>query len=80
VLARAGKIDDAKAAYTKSAELDPPNAEPRGATLESVCTTRTGSATPSKPLQKSADLDPKNAQTWYLLEASLVYKMTHEKK
>jgi Flp pilus assembly protein TadD len=29
-----------------------------------------------EPLQKSSQLDPNNAQTWYLLGASLVYKMT----
>jgi len=40
VLARAGKIEEAKAAYTKSAELDPPNAAPRGAILASACTTQ----------------------------------------
>jgi len=32
-----------------------------------------------EPLQKSAELDPKNPQTWYLLGASLVYKMTRRK-
>jgi Flp pilus assembly protein TadD len=32
-----------------------------------------------EPLKKSAELDPKNAQTWYLLGASLVYKMTTKK-
>jgi len=31
------------------------------------------------PLKKSADLEPKNPQTWYLLGASLVYKMTTKK-
>jgi Flp pilus assembly protein TadD len=32
-----------------------------------------------EPFQKSAELDPKNPQTWYLLGASLVYKMTTKK-
>jgi Flp pilus assembly protein TadD len=32
-----------------------------------------------EPLQKSAELDPKNAQTWYLLGACLVYRMTVKK-
>jgi hypothetical protein len=32
-----------------------------------------------EPLQKSAELDPKSPQTWYLLGASLVYKMTTKK-
>jgi tetratricopeptide (TPR) repeat protein len=79
VLARAGKIDDAKAAYTKSAELDPPNAATAwrnfGISLYNV--NRLGDAV--EPLQKSAELDPKSPQTWYLLGASLVYKMTLKK-
>jgi len=76
VLARAGKIDEAKAAYTKSAELDPPNAATawRNFGISLYNANRLGDAV--EPLQKSADLDPKNPQTWYLLGASLVYKMT----
>jgi tetratricopeptide (TPR) repeat protein len=79
VLARSGKIDDAKAAYTKSAELDPPNAATawRNFGISLYNANRLGDAV--EPLQKSADLDPKNAQTWYLLGASLVYKMTTKK-
>lgn len=76
VLARAGKIDEAKAAYTKSAELDPPNAATawRNFGISLYNANRLGDAV--EPLQKSAELDPKNPQTWYLLGASLVYKMT----
>lgn len=79
VLARAGKIDEAKAAYTKSAELDPPNAATawRNFGISLYNANRLGDAV--EPLQKSAELDPKNAQTWYLLGASLVYKMTIKK-
>jgi tetratricopeptide (TPR) repeat protein len=79
VLAKAGKIDDAKAAYTKSAELDPPNAATawRNFGISLYNANRLGDAI--EPLQKSADLDPKNPQTWYLLGASLVYKMTIKK-
>jgi tetratricopeptide (TPR) repeat protein len=79
VLAKAGKIDDAKAAYTKSAELDPPNAATawRNFGISLYNANRLGDAI--EPLQKSAELDPKNAQTWYLLGASLVYKMTIKK-
>jgi len=79
VLARAGKIDDAKAAYTKSAELDPPNAATawRNFGISLYNANRLGDAV--QPLQKSAELDPKSAQTWYLLGASLVYKMTIKK-
>ena len=79
VLARAGKIDEAKAVYTKSAELDPPNAATawRNFGISLYNANRLGDAV--EPLQKSAQLDPKNAQTWYLLGASLVYKMTIKK-
>ncbi len=79
VLARAGKIDEAKAAYTKSAELDPPNAATawRNFGISLYNANRLGDAV--EPLQKSAELEPKNAQTWYLLGASLVYKMTTKK-
>ena len=79
VLARAGKIDDAKAAYTKSAELDPPNAATawRNFGISLYNANRLGDAV--EPLQKSADLDPKNPQTWYLLGASLISKMTAKK-
>lgn len=78
-LSKAGKIEEAKAAYTKSAELDPPNAATAwrnfGITLYNA--NRLGDAI--EPLQKSAQLDPKNPQTWYLLGASLVYKLTTKK-
>ncbi len=79
VLARSGKIDDAKAAYTKSAGLDPPNAATawRNFGISLYNANRLGDAV--EPLQKSADLEPKNPQTWYLLGASLVYKMTTKK-
>jgi tetratricopeptide (TPR) repeat protein len=79
VLARAGKIEEAKAAYTKSAELDPPNAAMawRNFGISLYNANRLGDAV--EPLQKSVDLDPKSAQTWYLLGASLVYKMTTKK-
>jgi tetratricopeptide (TPR) repeat protein len=79
VLARLGKIDEAKAAYTKSAELDPTNAATawRNFGISLYNANRLGDAV--EPLQKSADMDPKNPQTWYLLGASLVYKMTLKK-
>lgn len=79
ILGRAKKIDEARAAYEKSAELDPANAALAwrnfGITLYNA--SLLGDAV--EPLQKSAELDPKNAQTWYLLGASLVYKMTTKK-
>jgi len=76
VLARQGKIEEAKTAYEKSASLDPPNAASAwrnfGISLYNV--NRLGDAV--EPLQKSVALEPNSAQTWYLLGASLVYKMT----
>jgi tetratricopeptide (TPR) repeat protein len=76
VLARQGKIDEAKTAYEKSASLDPPNAASawRNFGISLYNANRLGDAV--EPLQKSAALDPSSAQTWYLLGASLVYKMT----
>lgn len=76
VLARSGKIDEAKAAYEKSAELDPPNAAGawRNFGISLYNANRLGDAV--EPLQKSLALEPNSAQTWYLLGASLVYKMT----
>lgn len=79
VLARAGKIDEARAAYTKSAELDPTKAAMawRNFGISLYNANRLSDAV--EPLQKAAELDPKSAQTWYLLGASLVSKMTAKK-
>ena len=79
VLARAGKIDEARAAYTKSAELDPTKAATawRNFGISLYNANRGGDAI--EPLQKSAALDPNSAQTWYLLGACLIYKMTVKK-
>ncbi|HXR32807.1 MAG TPA: tetratricopeptide repeat protein [Verrucomicrobiae bacterium] len=83
VLARAGKIDDARVAYTKSAELDPPNAgfawRNFGISLYQSNRMQEG----VEPLKKAVELDPKNAQAWYLLGACLVasadYKQVGDK-
>jgi tetratricopeptide (TPR) repeat protein len=72
VLARAGKIDEARAAYTKSAELDPTKAALAwrnfGISLYSV--QRMTEAI--EPLKKATQLDPNNAQGWYLLATCMV--------
>jgi tetratricopeptide (TPR) repeat protein len=75
VLARAGKIEEAKAAYTRSAELDPPNAATawRNLGISLFNTDRKKDAI--EPLQKSLQLDPKSAQAWFLLGASMVGAM-----
>ena len=72
VLGRSGKIDEARAAYTKSAELDPPNAAMawRNFGISLYQSNRMTEAV--QPLKKSTELDPKNAQTWYLLGACMV--------
>lgn len=79
VLARAGKIDEARAAYSKSADLDPTKAAMawRNFGISLYNANRLGDAV--EPLQKSVAIDPNSAQTWYLLGASLVYKMTVKK-
>lgn len=79
VLARAGKIEEAKAAYTKSAELDPPNAATAWRNFGISLYNANRLADAIEPLQKSTELDPKNAQAWYLLGASLLMKMTTKK-
>jgi tetratricopeptide (TPR) repeat protein len=72
ILGRTGKIDEDRAAYTKCAELDPPNASmawrnfgislyQAGRMVEAI-----------EPLKKATELDPKNAQAWYLLGACMV--------
>jgi tetratricopeptide (TPR) repeat protein len=75
VLARGGKIDNARAAYTKSAELDPVNAAGAWRNF-GISLYNAGRLKESvEPLKKSTELDPKNAQTWYLLGAALVGAM-----
>lgn len=75
VQARAGKIDEARAAYTKSAELDPANAAGAWRNF-GISLYNAGRLKESvEPLKKSSELDPKSAQTWYLLGAALVGAM-----
>jgi tetratricopeptide (TPR) repeat protein len=74
-LAATGKIDDAMAAYAKSAELDPANAAAAwrnaGATLYNIGKMKEA----ADPFQKSLAIDPKNAQTWFLLGQCLMNTM-----
>jgi Flp pilus assembly protein TadD len=72
ILAKEGKIDDARTAYAKSAELDPTHAAMAwrnfGITLFNVGRMKEA----VEPLKKATEADPKSAQAWYLLGASLV--------
>jgi tetratricopeptide (TPR) repeat protein len=72
LLARTGKIDDAKAAYTKSAELDPQQAALAWRNF-GISLYQAGRMTEAiEPLQKATQMDPKNAQGWYLLGTCMV--------
>jgi tetratricopeptide (TPR) repeat protein len=79
ILGRAGKIDEAMAAFQKSAELDPQNAAQAyrngGITLYNVGKMKEA----VEPLKKATELDPKNPQAWYLLGAALVGSMDYKK-
>jgi tetratricopeptide (TPR) repeat protein len=81
-LAKAGKYDEAKAAYEKSAELDPAQAALAyrnfGVVLYSAGKLQGSPA--AELLQKSVQLDPKNAQTWFLLGAALAANMTFKQE
>jgi tetratricopeptide (TPR) repeat protein len=79
VQARAGKIDEARASYTKSAELDPANAATawRNFGISLYNAGRLKEAV--EPLKKASEIDPKSAQTWYLLGAALVGSMETKK-
>lgn len=79
VQARSGKIDEARASYTKSAELDPPNAATawRNFGISLYNAGRLKEAV--EPLKKASEIDPKSAQTWYLLGAALVGTMETKK-
>lgn len=79
--ARIGKIEEAKAAYQKSAETDPAQAVNA---WRNFGITLYNSKDPAKmkeavdPFKKAVALDPNNAQTWYLLGASLVAAMDYK--
>jgi Flp pilus assembly protein TadD len=79
VQARSGKVDDARVSYTKSAELDPPNAATawRNFGISLYNAGRLKEAV--EPLKKASELDSKNPQVWYLLGAALVGSMETKK-
>ena len=79
-LAKAKRVEEAKTAYTKSAELDPPNAATAWKNLGIVLYNGGQYKDALEPLQKALDLEPKNAQTWYLMAACKVGGMDWKKE
>jgi tetratricopeptide (TPR) repeat protein len=67
-----GKIEEARAAYQKSAELNPAGAANVWMNLGIVLWQNYRYEEAIEPLQKSLELNPRNAQAWYVLGASLV--------
>ena len=72
ILGRTGKIDEARAAYTKCAELDPPNAGMAWRNFGISLYQAQRMVEAIEPLKKATEIDPKNAQAWYLLGACMV--------
>ncbi len=77
-LAKTGKVDEAKAAYLKSGEVDPANMAEAyrnfGAVLFNLG--RLSDPAVMEMLRKSTQLEPTNAQGWFLLGVALVANMT----
>jgi tetratricopeptide (TPR) repeat protein len=78
--AKMGKMDEAKASYEKSAELDPANAANAwlnfGITLYNAQKFKDA----VEPLKKATTLNPNNAQAWYLLGVTLVATMGYKQE
>jgi tetratricopeptide (TPR) repeat protein len=72
ILGRTGKIDDARAAYTKSAEMDPPNAAMAWRNFGISLYQADRKVEAIEPLKKATELDPKNSQAWYLLATCMM--------
>jgi tetratricopeptide (TPR) repeat protein len=72
ILGRTGKIDEATAAFQKSAELDPPHAAQAWLNFGVVLSNASRYKEAVEPLKKATDLDPKNPKGWYLLASALV--------
>ncbi len=79
-LARMGKIQEATAAYEKSAQLDPANAAMAWRNLGIELYNSYKMKEALEPLRKATELDPKNAQGWYLLGVALVNTMEFKKE
>lgn len=72
-LAKAGKIEEARAAYDKSAALDPKSAPQAYRNLGVILFNAGQLANPGvvDVMKKATELDPTNAQGWFLLGAAL---------
>jgi tetratricopeptide (TPR) repeat protein len=80
VFARTGKFQEAQAAYQKSVDLDPSKAT--SVWLNYGISLYNGNRLKEAvdPLRKATALDPKNANAWYLLGASLMASMDTRKE
>src|SRR6266404_2332954 len=84
ILGRSGKIEEATAAFQKSAEMDPPHAAQAWLNYGIVLSNASRYKEAVEPLKKATDLDPKNAKAWYLLASAMIadpsiYKQTARK-
>jgi tetratricopeptide (TPR) repeat protein len=75
-LAKAGRIDDAMAAYQKAADADPPDAASAWRNAGATLYNAGKMADAIVPFQKATALDPKNAQSWFLLGTCLMNTMS----
>ena len=79
-LARLGRIQEAGVAYEKSAAVDPANAANAWRNFGIVLYNNNKLKEAVEPLTKATQLDPSNAEAWYLLGSCLVASMGYEKK
>jgi tetratricopeptide (TPR) repeat protein len=77
--AKAGKIEDALASFAKVAKLDPKMAPWAWRNSGIVLYMASRYAEAVDPLQKSTQLDPNNAQGWYLLGVCLMASSDYQK-
>jgi tetratricopeptide (TPR) repeat protein len=75
VLAKLGKIDDARAAYQKYVDLNPTDAALAWRNFGIVLYQANRMKEAIEPLEKATTIDPKNAQAWLLLGIAKVNTM-----